>query len=201
MSSDEKQMASYIEKDTEAWKVFVRNLSWSKQKSNRDVLCLKCWKILKYEECVKHRSQAPDHLKSILTSKEFASETKFVAVARAMGKISISEGKEVYENPYKSNDKRGRPSTQLLLYREQQKKIEEEKQGKQDLPSFEADTHDVRYDELKATVSKLQDRVDSLTWQVEKLTNLCKRYNIATDLSVNDQGVSIEGHQKQELVS
>ena len=138
MSSEEKQMPSYIEKDTDAWKVFVRNLSWSKQKtyrlrrtptpgrssfahmqkSNRDVLCLKCWKILKYEECVKHRSLAPDHLKSILTSKEFASETKFVAVARAMGKINISDGKEVYENPYKSNDKRGRPSTQLLLYRE-----------------------------------------------------------------------------------
>lgn len=155
MSSGEKQMQSYIEKDTDAWKVFVRNLSWSKQKSNRDVLCLKCWKILKYEECVKHRSLAPDHLKSILTSKEFASETKFVAVARAMGKISISDGKELYENPYKSNDKRGRPSTQLLLYREQQKKLEEEKQGKQELTSSESEAHDPRYGELKATVSKL----------------------------------------------
>jgi|LauGreDrversion4_2_1035121.scaffolds.fasta_scaffold466291_2 hypothetical protein len=134
MSSEENSVSAFIEKDTEAWKVFVRNLSWSKQKSNRDVFCLKCWKILKYEECVKHRAQAPDHLKSILTSKEFASESKFVAVARAMGKISFLEGKEMYENPYKSNDKRGRPSTQLLLFREQQRKIEEEKHQKTNEP-------------------------------------------------------------------
>jgi hypothetical protein len=66
---------------------------------------------MKYEECVKHKSSHPDHLKSILTSKEFASETKFVAVARAMGKVNFSDGKEVYETPYKSKDKRGRPST------------------------------------------------------------------------------------------
>ena len=100
-----------IEKDTDEWKIFLRNLSWSKQKSNRDVLCLKCWKIMKYEECVKHKSSHPDHLKSILTSKEFASETKFVAVARALGKVNFSDGKEIYETPYKSKDKRGRPST------------------------------------------------------------------------------------------
>jgi hypothetical protein len=42
---------------------------------------------MKYEECVKHKMLAPDHVKSILTSKEFASETKFVAVARAMNKV------------------------------------------------------------------------------------------------------------------
>jgi len=66
---------------------------------------------MKYEECVRHKTSSPDHLKSILTSKEFASETKFVAVARAMNKIQFSEGKELYENPYKSKDRRGRPST------------------------------------------------------------------------------------------
>ena len=42
---------------------------------------------MKYEECVKHKMLAADHIKSILTSKEYASETKFVAVARAMGKV------------------------------------------------------------------------------------------------------------------
>lgn len=101
-----------IQKDSEEWSTFLRNLQWSKQKSNRDVLCLKCWKIMKYEECVKHKMMAPDHVKSILTSKEFASETKFVAVARAMGKVQFEElGKELYESPYKSKDRRGRPST------------------------------------------------------------------------------------------
>ncbi len=66
---------------------------------------------MKYEECVKHKVSSPDHLKSILTSKEFASETKFVAIARAMGKITYEEGKEFYDNPFKSKDRRGRPST------------------------------------------------------------------------------------------
>ena len=54
---------------------------------------------MKYEECVKHKVNMPDHTKSILTSKEFASETKFIAIARAMNKVIIEEGKEIYENP------------------------------------------------------------------------------------------------------
>ena len=100
-----------VQKDTEEWKTFLRNLQWSKQKSNRDVLCLKCWKVMKYEECVKHKTSLPDHTKSILTSKEFASETKFMAVARAMDRVHGEEGRELYENPFKSKDRRGRPST------------------------------------------------------------------------------------------
>lgn len=66
---------------------------------------------MKYEECIKHKTVAPDHSKSILTSKEFASETKFLAVAKAMNKVTSKDGKELYENPYKSKDRRGRPST------------------------------------------------------------------------------------------
>ena len=175
---EEKHMA-FIEKDTETWKTFVRNLSWSKQKSNRDVLCLKCWKILKYEECVKHRNMAPDHLKSILTSKEFASETKFIAVARAMGKINYEVGKDLYENPYKSNDKRGRPSTQLLLYREEQRKLEEEKNRVEEPaapktaliipdhvgPKDHVDNADL-VSELRSTIFTLESKVDFLGGQV-----------------------------------
>ncbi len=56
----------------------------------------------------------PDHIKSILTSKEYASEAKFVAVARAMGKFMIQDDKEMFENPYKMRDKRGRPPTRQL---------------------------------------------------------------------------------------
>jgi hypothetical protein len=80
---------------------------------------------MKYEECVKHKVTAPDHTKSVLTSKEFASETKFIAVARAMNKVVFEDGKEIYENPYKSKDRRGRPSTQMLLYKEEMRKKDE----------------------------------------------------------------------------
>lgn len=42
-----------------------------------------------------------------------------------MNKIRFEEGKEFYETPYKSKDKRGRPSTQMLIYKEELKKKEE----------------------------------------------------------------------------
>jgi hypothetical protein len=74
---------------------------------------------MKYEECVKHKMLQPDHIKSILTSKEYASEAKFVAVARAMGKFIIQEDKEMFENPYKMRDKRGRPPTRQLQLQSQ----------------------------------------------------------------------------------
>lgn len=80
-----------IAKNSQEWQAFLQNLQWSKQKSNRDVLCLKCWKVMKYEECVKHKMLQSDHIRSILTSKEYASESKFIAVAKAMGKITIDE--------------------------------------------------------------------------------------------------------------
>ena len=53
----------------------------------------------------------PDHSKSILTSKEFATETKFTHVAKALGKVSTLPGEEgdFFENPYKSRERRGRP--------------------------------------------------------------------------------------------
>ncbi len=75
---------------------------------------------MKYEECVKHKMLQPDHIKSILTSKEYACESKFIAVARAMGKVRFEDGgaKEFYENPYKSKDRRGRPPAHMQLFNE-----------------------------------------------------------------------------------
>jgi hypothetical protein len=77
----------WIEKDSHDWQIFLENLSYSKSKSNRDVLCLSCWKILKYEECVKHKLLEPDHSDNILTSKQFSSEDKFISIARENGKV------------------------------------------------------------------------------------------------------------------
>jgi hypothetical protein len=79
----------YISKGSEDWQVFIDNLNYSKSKSNRDVLCMRCWKVLKYEECVKHKLLEPDHCKSILTSKEYASESKFISIARQNEKVHI----------------------------------------------------------------------------------------------------------------
>ena len=59
----------------------------SKAKSNRDVLCVKCWKIYSYEGNIKHKIDCPDHINHILTSKAFGSEGKFVAIATALNKF------------------------------------------------------------------------------------------------------------------
>jgi hypothetical protein len=71
---------------------------------------------MKYEECVKHKMLQPDHIRSILTSKEYATESKFIAVAKAMGKITVDENKqELFENPYKTKDRRGRPPNRMVM--------------------------------------------------------------------------------------
>jgi hypothetical protein len=177
------QLPDRIQKDTEEWRTFLRFLSWSKQKSNRDVFCLKCWKILKYEECVRHKSSLPDHVKSILTSKEFSSETKFVSIARAMNRVAIEGERELYENPYKSKDKRGRPSTQLLLYREELKKKEEEdkRQSPEDRSGMESQCYGVDEPPLVAAAASSLGEISPvelqmplykhLTAQVQNLQN------------------------------
>lgn len=78
-----------IKKGSPEWQDFLEKLNFSKAKSNRDVLCLKCWRIMKYEESVKHKMLYPMHRSSILTSKSFASEEKFVELAHQHGKCII----------------------------------------------------------------------------------------------------------------
>lgn len=105
-----------LEKDSEEWGSFLNKLERSKMKSNRDVLCLQCWRILKYEECVRHKILQGDHTPSILTSKDFASEFKFVAIAQGLGKVQIVEGREMFENPYRSDKKKGKGGFKSLSY-------------------------------------------------------------------------------------
>lgn len=76
-----------IEKGSDEWIAFLRSIEYSKSKSNRDVLCVECWKMMKYEESVKHKLIIPDHSKFILSSKFYASEHKFTALAKSLGKV------------------------------------------------------------------------------------------------------------------
>ena len=48
---------------------------------------------------------------SLQTSKDWASVEKITYYARMRQKSKIIEGEEYIENPYKSNEKRGRPSS------------------------------------------------------------------------------------------
>lgn len=61
--------------------------------------------MLKYEKHLKHKAEQPDHTGSILTSKEYAHEIKFVSVARALGKSKTVHDKEYFIDPYASKEK------------------------------------------------------------------------------------------------
>jgi hypothetical protein len=60
------------------WDSFVSDIENIKTKSNRQVLCLKCWSTLNYEQKVRHLKQFPSHTKHILTSAKFASGKQIV---------------------------------------------------------------------------------------------------------------------------
>eukprot|EP00347_Sterkiella_histriomuscorum_P019322 403342096 len=120
-----------IKRGTEEWQNFIKKLNFSRSKSNRDVLCLKCWKVMKYEESVKHKGMYPTHKSSVMTSKQYASEDKFIELAIIHGKSfakafnlhNFSDGNinseiqtspdEYYMNPYLGANKRGRPRKTL----------------------------------------------------------------------------------------
>ena len=96
-------LPSQINLNSEPFKLLIRKLERSRKKSNRDLFCLKCWRIYNYESNVKHKSIMPTHKGSIITSKNFASEAMFMQLARAMKKISSLSEEEFVENPYQSN--------------------------------------------------------------------------------------------------
>ena len=104
------------------WKIFLRDLKISIEKSNRDVLCLECWEILKYDRNLKHKSSNPTHITSILTSKEYGNEMLILELAKRHNKLKKEGGKTFIENPYKRREKRGRPSNNPLLYEEIKKR-------------------------------------------------------------------------------
>ncbi len=50
----------------------------------------------------------PDHIPNILTSKEFATEYKFVELAKQMGKCQVIAGSEVFESPFKVRESKAK---------------------------------------------------------------------------------------------
>lgn len=95
-----------IERDSNEWCEFIAKLIKSKQKSNKDVFCVKCWRIFRYEENLRHKEELPEHSRSVLTSKYYATEKRFISLARALRKFQKLEEKEYFENPYASKEEK-----------------------------------------------------------------------------------------------
>ena len=48
----------------------------------------------------------PDHAKSVLTSKYYATEKRFISLARALKRVQKLDDAEFFENPYTHRDTR-----------------------------------------------------------------------------------------------
>jgi hypothetical protein len=59
---------------------------------------------------LRHRQVIPNHSRFILTAKDYCSLDLIVKHAHERDKVYEINGKLVIENPYKSDERRGRPS-------------------------------------------------------------------------------------------
>lgn len=93
-----------IKRNSEEWREFISKLSVIKKKSNRDLLCLKCWLMLNCKQKIKHLKIDPTHETFFLTSTKYATETQILELATARDKIIIDEhGDEFFISPYGSS--------------------------------------------------------------------------------------------------
>ena len=52
----------YLTPETYEWKLFLKRLYFTTKKSNRDAICVKCWRIYPQESRVRHQKLQPDHI-------------------------------------------------------------------------------------------------------------------------------------------
>ena len=70
-----------IQRHSLDWSAFVHSLTAISTKSNREVLCVPCWRILNYDQKMRHLKAYPSHACGILTSKAFATEAQILSLA------------------------------------------------------------------------------------------------------------------------
>ena len=65
-----------IRKNSPEWHNFLLKLEQIKMKSNRDIMCVKCWQMYNYKQKLEHLKDYPDHYTYMITSAKYASEAK-----------------------------------------------------------------------------------------------------------------------------
>ena len=100
-----------IQRETADWHILLSKMKRSRAKSNKDVLCLRCWQVFMRTSRAKHE-ELEGHQSTTLTPKLFATPDQFIYLAKLYGKFRVIDGKEYYEDPYPMKrkniyDKRG----------------------------------------------------------------------------------------------
>ena len=89
-----------ITKGTTEWRKLVKNLENTKNKTNKDVLCIECWQVFRHNSRKRHALLFKDHRELCLTPKHFSSEERFVKLAKAHGKCCTIDGVDKFEDPF-----------------------------------------------------------------------------------------------------
>ena len=164
-----------IQGGTPEWKSFLKLLQKSKKKSNRDVLCLDCWEIFSYERNIRHKRENPTHLPNILTSNQFATESRFIKIAKLKDRVKLDGQLALFENPFKNFEKR-----LMTLNVAKKKLIKEMKVGDevlvpplpQPLPEPRSNSNINKVsdkEEMKSQLSDMQENLVSMNKTIEKL--------------------------------
>ena len=82
------------------WVLLKKKIKLSKEKRNKDLFCLKCWKVYSYYLLKAHLKSFPKHDESVISSKHFASESKFIALCKEFNRIHEIGGSLYVESPY-----------------------------------------------------------------------------------------------------
>ena len=98
----ETQRVNFLRPNSKEWKVFIKRLELTTKKSNRDSLCVECWRVYPQESRARHQKLQPNHVPSILTSKYFASEEKFINLAQNLEKFRVRNNEVEYQSPFKT---------------------------------------------------------------------------------------------------
>jgi hypothetical protein len=75
-----------IQRDSVEWKILMKKIALSKANNHRDAICMKCWVIMTYMQAKIHKVEVPEHSYSLVTSKNFSSESKYIALCKAAKK-------------------------------------------------------------------------------------------------------------------
>ena len=152
----------YISKKNEHWDMLIEELQYSQKKSNKDVMCTRCWRILNYQEGRAHKST--DHRSHIITSKNFSNEKLFISLAKKHQKLRINdEGKISVRSPFYSEIPELKKKESVVFY-ENSRVLESISKSNNDFEIKQA--RQLQIEEQKTRIDQIQSQKTFLKFKL-----------------------------------
>ena len=95
------KLPAMIRRNSNEWHTFINRLESIKLKSNREVLCIKCWQMLNCKQKNRHLKLHPSHKAFLATSTKYASEEKICELGVGYNKlVRKNDGEEYLISPF-----------------------------------------------------------------------------------------------------